>query len=155
MNISKWFSTLSSYSSIEKVGFEDVKYAIKNTDTYIVINTLGEREQDLLIKGTIHVDSEEHVINHFIENYMIHKKSIIIYGKHSCDDSTEKKYYQITGLGFNQVAIYTGGLFDWLLLQEIYGSDEFPTIGICKDLLKYRPPKKVGDNPHNLLLLHT
>ena len=38
-----------------------------------------------------------------------------------------KKYDQLIGLGFVNVFIYPGGLFEWLLLQDIYGYDNFPT----------------------------
>ena len=36
-----------------------------------------------------------------------------------------KKYRQLVDLGFSNVYIYTGGLFEWLLLQDIYGSTNF------------------------------
>jgi hypothetical protein len=36
------------------------------------------------------------------------------------------------------VFVYTGGLFEWLLLQDIYGKDEFPTTSDELDILKYR-----------------
>ena len=32
-----------------------------------------------------------------------------------------------------------GGLFEWLLLQDMYGSDEFPTTNKELDVLKYKP----------------
>ena len=147
MNLLKWFSSGLKY---EKVGFEDIKYAITNSDKYIIMNTLDIREQDLLIKNTITADMEEQVINSLIEKYLIGKKTIIIYGKNDCDESVTKKYNQILGLGFSEVFIYSGGLFDWLLLQEIYGSDEFPTTRKCKDLLKYRPEKR-GKNSIKLI----
>jgi len=41
-------------------------------------------------------------------------------------------------LGFNSVFVYTGGIFEWLLLQDIYGKDEFPTTSEELDILKYR-----------------
>jgi len=30
-------------------------------------------------------------------------------------------------------------LFEWLLLQDIYGSEEFPTTSHELDILKYKP----------------
>ena len=41
-------------------------------------------------------------------------------------------------LGFSQLYIYYGGLFEWLLLQDIYGND-FSTTTQNLDILKYRP----------------
>ena len=52
---------------------------------------------------------------------------IIIYGKNCNDEKIYIKYQQLISLGFYNVFIYVGGLFEWLLLQDIYGSDEFPT----------------------------
>ena len=49
-----------------------------------------------------------------------------------------KKYKQLISLGFSRVFIYSGGLFEWVLLQELYGENEFPTTGKVKDFLKYR-----------------
>lgn len=34
---------------------------------------------------------------------------------------------QLNNLGFHYVYIYTGGLFEWSLLQEVYVKDNFPT----------------------------
>jgi hypothetical protein len=63
---------------------------------------------------------------------------LIVYGKNATDDSAETKCKQLIQLGFKHVNWYVGGLFEWLLLQEIYGKGEFPTNGVCKDLLYYR-----------------
>jgi len=44
------------------------------------------------------------------------------------------------------VYIYSGGLFEWLLLQDIYGSDLFPTTNDKVDFLKYKGRKKLNIN---------
>jgi len=49
-----------------------------------------------------------------------------------------KKYDQLVKLGFSNVFIYLGGLFEWLMLQDIYGYDEFPTTKKELDILKYK-----------------
>ena len=49
-----------------------------------------------------------------------------------------KKYAQLTGLGFINVYIYPGGLFEWLLLQDIYGQDDFSTTKNELDHLKFK-----------------
>ena len=54
------------------------------------------------------------------------------------DNSTIKKHEQLLSLGLKNVYIYAGGLFEWLLLQDIYGYDEFPTTSKTIELLKYR-----------------
>lgn len=133
--IKTWFSKKK-----KNIGFEDVKYAISNREQYILINTLSTLMQDCLIIGTLPYTSEEHTINRWIEQG---KKPeavyIILYGKNAVDDSTQKKYDQLQQLGFDNVYIYAGGLFEWLLLQDVYGYNEFPTTTKCKDMLRFRP----------------
>jgi hypothetical protein len=64
---------------------------------------------------------------------------IIIYGRNSTDNTPNTKCDQLKKLGFDKVYIYSSGLFEWLLLQNIYGESEFPTTSFCKDLLLFRP----------------
>ena len=121
--------------SIRKVGYEDVQFVIKHKKrNYILINTLTITEQNCLIPGTIAIKDEEAIINKNINN----KINIIIYGKNANDESIFKKYEQLLTLGCSSVFVYTGGLFEWLLLQDIYGKDEFPTTSDELDILKYR-----------------
>ena len=67
--------------------------------------------------------------------------TIIIYGKNVLDETTKSKYKQLNNLGFKSVYIYSGGLFEWSLLQEVYGKDNFPTTSECRDLQKLFPQK--------------
>lgn len=133
MNISKWFS-----NNIKKIGFEDIKIAIHNRQT-IIINTLLSSEQSCLIKNTADIQEEEKIINDLLDNYKMKKIHIIVYGKNNTDDTAEKKYQQLIDLGFSNVYLYYGGLFEWLLLQDIYGETEFPTTKKVLDILKYKP----------------
>jgi hypothetical protein len=130
---SNWFSKKSE----EKVGFEDILYATKHRDTCILLNTLPPSEQMCLISGTLLMETEEKVINKLLQNNH-HNQIIIIYGKNNCDTKVEEKYTQLAALGFTQVYMYHGGLFEWLLLQDIYGQ-EFTTTSEIRDLLHYRP----------------
>jgi hypothetical protein len=134
------FSIFNSNSK-KRIGFEDIKIIITNPTKYILINTLNIGEQDILIKNTIHYNQEENLINTLINNYNIPDKPIIIYGRNCCDDNIEKKYDQLTKLGLKEIFIYYGGLFEWLLLNELYGNEEFQLNREHTniDLLKYRP----------------
>ena len=78
------------------------------------------------IKNTIFPNEEENTINKLIESYDT-SKHIIIYGKNSCDSSVYLKYNELKNFGFINVFIYNGGIFEWMLLQDIYGFDNFPT----------------------------
>ncbi len=131
-----------SFKSEKKtVGFEDVRKAVLNPGQYILINTLRADAQDTLIKTTIPCDREENVINQMISDYNSPDRPIVIYGRNSCDVSVDAKYTQLLSLGIADIYIYAGGLFEWLLLHDIYGADEFPTTSAkAHDLLRFRVP---------------
>jgi len=123
---------------IKKVTFEDIQYAIKNKDRYLLINTLPIDEQKCLIMNTISYDMEEKLINELLNQFVFKDKYIIVYGKNTNDDTAEKKYKQLLSLGFVNVYVYMGGMFEWMLLQDIYGREEFPTTIKVLDILKYK-----------------
>jgi hypothetical protein len=134
---------MGNAQSIPRINFEDIQYSIKNRETTVIINTLSNTIQDCLIKNTIPSYQEEELINNLIKTGRKDIK-IIIYGKNSNDDTVYKKYQQLVQLGFYQVFIYTGGLFEWMLLQDIYGADDFPTTKKELDILKYKGNKVFG-----------
>ena len=102
----------------------------------LLINTMDNTLQDCLIYNTISIQNEEKIINEYIrKDKSIH---IMIYGKNYRDKSIIQKYNQFKKIGFKNVSIYFGGMFEWLMLQEIYGKDHFKTIGITLDILKYK-----------------
>jgi len=128
---------MGNTQTMKKINFEDMQTAIKNPEIYLIINTLPSAEQQCLIVNTVSVNDEEIIINKFLkENKNI---IIIVYGKNSNDDSTNKKYQQLLSLGFYNIFVYTGGLFEWLLLQDIYGKELFPTTKKEFVILKYKP----------------
>jgi len=121
---------------MKKINYEDMQTVIKNPEIYLIINTLNPNEQQCLIINTTPVNDEEMLINKFIkENKSIR---IIIYGKNCNDESIDKKYQQLYSLGFYNIFVYLGGMFEWLMLQDIYGKDLFPTTKKEADLLKYK-----------------
>jgi uncharacterized membrane protein len=131
---------MGNSQSQKKINYEDVQYIIKNSEEYLLINTLSEMEQECLITNTIDIYKESELINKFIRT--INKDiKIIIYGRNCNDDKIYNKYNQLYSLGFYNIYIYTGGLFEWLLLQDIYGTTEFPTTKKELDILKYKPNK--------------
>ena len=110
---------------------------------YLLINTLDSQNQKCLIKNTLAIDTEVKVINDCMKHG---KVTIIVYGKNAMDETVTKKYQQLISLGFGRVYIYTGGLFEWLCLQDIYGEDDFPTTIKEIDLLKYKPKPKFNNH---------
>lgn len=126
-------------STYNKINYKDLQdYIFKNkSDEFIILNTLNESEQNCLIHSSINSKIEEKIINDLLKKKQ--NINIIIYGKNSNDLSIYTKYNQLIELGFSYVYIYVGGLFEWLLLQDIYGDDEFPTNEKELDILKYSP----------------
>jgi len=122
--------------SICKINFEDIQNKIEKENDFILISTLSEDLQNCLIYKTVQSNKEIEVINSLLKNDK--KRHIIIYGKNSYDMLVLKKYKQLIQLGFENISIYTGGIFEWLLLQDIYGDDMFKTTNNVIDILKYK-----------------
>jgi hypothetical protein len=124
----------------KKISFQDIQYAQSNEHT-IIINTLPEHEQSILIFKTIPIASEISQV----ENAIKLKNNIIIYGKNSNDETIYIKYNQISKLG-GLAYIYVGGLFEWILLQDIYGPELFKTTSKTLDILKFKPNNILNTN---------
>ena len=131
---------MGNSQSTQKINFEDVQYVIKHPESHILINTLNISDQDCLIPNTINASQEEMIINKLIKNGNKDVK-IIIYGRNCNDEKIYKKLSQLTSLGFYNVYIYTGGMFEWMLLQDIYNNADFPTTKKELDILKFKPNK--------------
>ena len=54
-------------------------------------------------------------------------------GNRAAREKTQKKF------SFLNTYLYSGGLFEWLLLQDIYGDENFHTTKKTLDILKFRP----------------
>ena len=120
------------YSNFKHVNYETLQSKISTS--IILLNTLSLDDQKYLIKGTINAVYEIGFMNDQLKKNK--NIEIIIYGKDHYDTSVIKKYNQLKKLGFNNVSIYFGGLFEWALLQDIYGSSNFQTDGQIKDPLQ-------------------
>ena len=106
------------------INFETLKEMQK--DSSILIHTMDETEK-VLILGTVVAEKESEKINNMMSKND-YEKDIIIYGK-NCNEYEKlvKKQKQLVSLGFKNVYIYLGGMFEWLLLQDVYGQKEFPS----------------------------
>lgn len=124
--------------SVNKINFESVQNIINKNTThqFLVISTLDNNNQNCLIKNTITPEKEIELINYYLKENK--KINILIYGENCSDNKVINKYNQLYTLGFTNLYIYIGGLFEWLLLQDIFGDDEFPTTNKILDILKYK-----------------
>ena len=140
---------MGNNQSINKhVNFEDVQSMLpsgtSNTKC-LFINTLNIMDQKCLIQGSINASQEEDIVNSFLQNRQTNI-GIIVYGQNANDMSAYTKHQQLMKMGFSRCYLYPGGIFEWLLLQDIYGDETFPTT--CKelDILKYKPPRILHTN---------
>jgi hypothetical protein len=116
------------------IAFEQMQLFSKSND-YLLINTLNEDIQHCLIINTIHAKQEVSSV----EKALKENKPFVIYGMHHYDSSLLRKYQQLKKLGAGLIYVYGGGMFEWLLLQDIYGNEQFSTSGNELDILKYKP----------------
>jgi len=137
------FILMGGSLSINKINFEDVQSVLNTGDT-IIISTLPLERQDCLLSGTLTASEEVTVLNKYLSLGNQNGLRIVIYGENSCDDTLLEKCNQLIKLGFSDINVYVGGLFEWLLLQDIYGTDVFPTTSLERDLLKFKGRKKMS-----------
>jgi hypothetical protein len=128
-------------SLVPKVSYEDIQMVVYRNmhvkHSTLIINTLPPSLQHCLIQTTLDIRFEERVVNTFIQQKP--DIMIIVYGKNSNDITILHKYEQLVKLGFTNVHIYTGGIFEWMLLHEMYGKDLFQITKHEIDILRYRP----------------
>ena len=84
---------MGNAASIRKINCEDMQKACKNTNNYIIINTLDISMQQCLILNTTKIENEEALINSIIKKSK--NKNIIIYGRNCNDENVYKKYQQL------------------------------------------------------------
>jgi len=137
----KWL--MGNQEPARKVGFEDMQSAVVG-GTHTIISTLPADQQGCLIPGTVQVSRETEVVNGLIGSGTA---NIVVYGRNANDDSVFRKYEQLLALGFQSVYVYPGGLFEWLLLQDVYGKESFPTTTEELDILKFRPARRLQTRP--------
>ena len=128
-----------STAAMQRINFEDMQTSLKQEST-LIINTLESNNQTCLISGTVSVEAEVSILNEALQKNKDIR--IVLYGLNAADISTTKKYEQLFGLGFYNVYLYGGGLFEWLLLQDVFGIEAFPTTSKNADLLKYKGRQK-------------
>ena len=159
MNVLQWLSSVGTGATSNQqihtvVGFEDIleiqKQVVQRFGDrppaagFILINTLSLNDQEILICRTTPAKDEETVLNQLLDTYRTSDVRIVVYGRNSADTSVFVKQDQIRKLGFAHVYVYLGGLFEWLLLQDVYGVDAFRTTTPCRDILKYASSVKQG-----------
>lgn len=149
--ISGIMSSVMFKPSVSRIGFDDILIALKDRTKYIFISTMPLELQNALIPNTIPCIDEAMTINRIIDEFSATKYIFIVYGKNACDDTSSKKYQQLRNLGFSNVHVFPGGMFEYILLNDMYGEKLFPIsgsngIGIpdkVVDIMEYRSVDRV------------
>ena len=126
---------MGNSTSVRKINFEDMQNVSKDKKT-ILISTLPPDRQECLVRNTISAEKEVAMINKSMSDGKAAR--IVVYGMNSSDGRVTDKCNQLLSLGFYNIYVYSGGLFEWLLLQDIYGADLFPTTSRCTDHLQFK-----------------
>lgn len=126
---------MGNTQSLQKISFQDMIHCVEQK--YTIITVMKYDDNLCLIKGTVPIINEESVINQIYSTDL--STPIIIYGYNNCDENVIKKYIQLKELGFKNIYVYPGGMFEWLLLQDIYTDNYIKTNLKEMNLLKYRP----------------
>jgi len=123
--------------------YEDIQRGIVDKDG-IMIHIMDNDE--MLIVGTTSIDKETATMNQLLNDHE-YDTHIIVYGKNTDDyERLVKKRGQLMTLGFRNVWFYPGGLFEWSLLQDIFGKSQFPTTNEVRDIIRYRQRELVKGN---------
>lgn len=132
----EWFG---SKEVVKVIGFEDMLSLLRSN--VVLLNTMARGDQACLIRGTLHADDEESAMNAMLTSTdpLVTDRWVVVYGRHTLDPKPMEKARTLRLMGLSRLLVYRGGLFEWLLLQEVFGQDQFPTQGACPDLLAYRP----------------
>ena len=122
--------------SMPSYNYHQLQLRIKNQNDIVLINTLPLNRQECLIKGTLKIFIEVEYMNKLLKTNK--NKEIVVYGIHHTDLSVITKYNQLKKLGFKNVYIYFGGMYEWLLLQEVFDTTNFQTDGYIKNIVDYK-----------------
>ncbi len=122
--------------SAERVTYEEMQLALRDSNG-LIVSTLPAGEQSCLVARTLSPGVEEQRLNDCLKRGEA-QRPVIVYGRNAVDTTPDKKCKQLAGLGFTSVRLYPGGLFEWALLQDIYGAELFPTTRPCRDPLRFK-----------------
>ena len=126
-NTTSLYSLHCKYNIIQDYVCIPENYCIEFGEKIYLITVMNKNDTKKFIKGTTPVNEEESIINQVIKQNKMDEVTIIIYGKDACDQRVYTKAKQMLELGFKRTRIYTGGMFEWSLLLELYGDENFPT----------------------------
>ena len=112
--------------SFNVVNHQGVLDALKEGN--ILITVISNHTDATLIKGTLGEAEELRHVNEIIRKKNLDER-IFVYGENCSDSRVYSKARQLKKLGLKEVFVYTGGIFEWMLLGEVFGQDQFPVHG--------------------------
>ena len=133
---------MGNHSEKCNINFQDMQHVLNHSESFILINTMANNEQTCILPNTVIPEIETDIINELLKNGK-KERNIVVYGKNYNDISVLKKQEQLKSLGFTNVYVYIGGMFEWLSLQDIYSNIEFPTTTKELDILKFKAERNI------------
>lgn len=147
---------------------QELKTLIEQTDSYnnpdecpfVVVNVLGKKLfGDCRIAGSINAPLDElYLIGQEWEQKNWHtNKTVIIYCALDECDASEKAYYLLSGMGFQHLIAYEGGILEWFKLgyptdgpcafdylktHALLSCDSCPCLGLCSKSLDELQPSE-------------
>ncbi len=116
-------------SSVPKV--VGPNYITDNNAKVILLATPQVDAKMWCIDGTLTPEMEEREINRIIQKYSSSGKApeekIVYYGLNSVDRSPDEQTAKLASHGI-EASVYRGGMFEWLLLREVFGADNYPVV---------------------------
>jgi hypothetical protein len=80
------------------------------------------------IAGTLPPETEEREVNRVIQAFNASginpKEKIVYYGLNAVDKSPDQQVAKLASHGIAG-SVYRGGMFEWLLLREVFGADAY------------------------------
>lgn len=109
-------------------------YITDNSAKVILLATPQVDAKMWRIDRTLTPEMEEREINRIIQKYSSSGKApeekIVYYGLNSVDRSPDEQAAKLASHGI-EASVYRGGVFEWLLLREVFGTDNYP---VCSTL---------------------
>jgi hypothetical protein len=98
------------------------------TPNMVLIHTFKPEEQHCLIRGSLTAAKEMAMVQELMSDSTTRDVMMVVYGRNYMDPKPYQQADHLRQLGFRRVYVYAGGLFEWLMLHDLYGAEAFPLV---------------------------
>jgi len=118
-------STSTTYNDIRLGWIPDAKHGYS-----LILSTMITQRGSPFILGTLSKQLEEVTLSAMLRTKRFNIP-ILVYGHNSFDKTVETMCNILLNRGFTHVFVYIGGMFEWLLLNKLYGNNACPIKCTC------------------------